>query len=402
MTDPAAGQQPTTTQTPRALGTRTVHPPRPAAAAGRPLSQPIYQASVFAHDDPTTLTDSLDNPRGAYGYSRMANPTVRALEAAAADLEGAELAVATASGMGAIHAVLGSLLSAGGHVVIQESIYGGTTGLFDDMAARWNIEFTAVPGDDPAAVRAALRADTAAVYLETISNPMTAIADIAGIAEVTRGSAAKLVVDNTFASPMGCRPLQLGADVVIHSATKYLGGHDDVTAGIACYADAELGSAAWKFAVATGSTLDPFAAWLVLRGMATLALRMRAAGATAAELADRLRQRDDVLAVHHPSLAGHPQHRLATEQLNGFGPMLAFDLADADAAQQLIGRLQLIQNAPSMGGVETVAMHPASTSHRHYSPRALAAAGIAPGTVRISTGIEEVEDIWTDLRAALG
>lgn len=402
MRNSVDGRGPTSADTDRALATRAVHPPRPPAAAGRPLSPPIYQASVFAHDDPAALTDSLDNPRGAYGYSRMANPTVRALEAAAADLEGAELAVATASGMGSVHAALSSLLSAGGHVVIQESLYGGTTGLFDDLAARWNIAFTPVPGDDPAAVRAALRPHTAAVYLETISNPMTAVADIAGIAEVTKAAGVKLLVDNTFASPLGCRPLALGADVVIHSATKYLGGHDDVTAGVACYSDADLGTSAWKFAVATGSTLDPFAAWLVLRGMATLAVRMRAAGAGAAELANRLRARSEVLAVHHPSLPTHPQHQLATRQLQGFGPMLAFDVADADAAQQLIGRLRLIQNAPSMGGVETVAMHPASTSHRHYTPQALAAAGIAAGTVRISTGIEDVDDIWADLVAALG
>lgn len=392
------------------LATRTVHPPVPTQVQGRPVSVPIYQNTVFAHDDPATLTDSLDNPRGAFGYSRMANPTVRAFEQAVAGLEGAAGSVGVSSGMGAIHTALGSLLQAGGHLVVQDSIYGGTTGLLTDLAARWNIGITQVPGDDPQALAAAITEDTRAVYLETISNPVTRVADLAGMCAIARDRGVKTVVDNTFASPVLCRPLTLGADVVLHSATKYLGGHSDVTAGVVSYARDDDFLAGWKFAVATGVTLDPHAAWLVLRGMQTLALRVNAASANATMLAGKLAGHPAVSVVHHPSRPDHPQHGLAARQLSAFGPMLSFDVRtepDADAAtqiaaaQEVIGRLELVQNAPSLGGVETLAMHPASTSHRHYDDAALAAAGISRGTIRLSTGIEDGADLWADLEQAL-
>lgn len=400
-TPPGATQSGAPTDRPHALSTRAVHTRTPDVQ-GRPVSVPIYQTTVFAHEDVDLLTDSLDNPRGAFGYSRMANPTVRALETTVAGLEGAVGAVATASGMGAIHTALGANLRAGAHLVVQDSIYGGTTGLLEDLRRRWDIDITEVSGADPAALAAALRPDTAAVYLETISNPVTAVADIAGMAAVAREHDVLTIVDNTFASPLLCRPLELGADIVLHSATKYLGGHSDVTLGVVAYADADRFLAGWKYAVGTGVTPDPFGAWLVIRGLQTLALRMREATANATELADRLAARPEVTRVHHPSRPEHPQHALATRMLDGYGPMLSFDLGDDRvAAQALLPRLRLIQNAPSLGGVETLAMHPASTSHRHYDDDALRRAGISPGTIRISTGVEDVEDLWADLSAAL-
>ncbi|WP_211229532.1 trans-sulfuration enzyme family protein [Nakamurella lactea] len=384
------------------LSTRAVHTAAPADVQGRPVSVPIYQTTVYAHDDPALLTDSLDNPRGAFGYSRMANPTVRALENAVAGLEGAVGAVATASGMAAIHTALGANLRAGGHLVVQDSIYGGTTGLLNDLAARWDIRISQVPGDDPVALAAALTPDTAAVYLETISNPVTSVADVAGMSAVARERGVLTVVDNTFASPVLCRPLQLGADIVLHSATKYLGGHSDVTAGLVCYAADDAFVAGWKYAVATGPTMDPFGAWLVIRGLQTLALRVAAATDNAVELAARLAGHPGVGRVHHPSRPDHPQHALAERMLDGPGPMLAFDVtAGRQAAMEVLGRLRLLQNAPSLGGVETLAMHPASTSHRHYDAAALEQAGITDGTIRISTGVEDVEDLWADLSQAL-
>jgi methionine-gamma-lyase len=384
------------------LRTRAVHTEAASQVRGTPVSVPIYQTTVYAHDDPALLTQSLDDPRGAFGYSRMANPTVRALENAIAGLEGAVGAVATASGMAAIHTALGANLTAGAHLVVQDSIYGGTTGLLNDLAARWNIRISEVPGDDPAALAAALQPETAAVYLETISNPVVSVADLAGMCAVARDRGVMSVVDNTFASPVLCRPLELGADIVLHSATKYLGGHSDVTAGVVCYADEQAFVSGWKFAVATGPTMDPFGAWLVIRGMQTRALRMRAATENAVELAGRLAAHPAVGRVHHPSRPDHPQHALASRMLDGFGPMLAFDVtAGRQEAMTVLGRLRLLKNAPSLGGVESLAMHPASTSHRHYDAAALRRAGIADGTIRISAGVEDVEDLWADLKQAL-
>ncbi len=386
----------------RSLATRAVHTAVPTDVQGRPVSVPIYQTTVFAHDDPDLLTDSLDNPRGAFGYSRMANPTVRALETSVAGLENAVGAVATSSGMGAIHTALGANLAAGGHLVVQSSIYGGTTGLLSDLSQRWGIRITQVSGDRPDQLEAALQPDTRAVYLETISNPVTAVADLPAMCAVASRHGVISVVDNTFASPLLCRPLDLGADICLHSATKYLGGHSDVTAGVVTYADGALFEAGWKFAVATGVTPDPFGAWLVIRGLQTLPLRIRAATDNATELAARLAAHPAVSTVHHPSRPNHPQHQLATSMLDGYGPMLSFDVSGGKpAAQAVIGRLRLLQNATSLGGVESLAMHPASTSHRHYDAAALRSAGIADGTVRISTGVEDVEDLWADLSDAL-
>ncbi|MEJ7648966.1 MAG: aminotransferase class I/II-fold pyridoxal phosphate-dependent enzyme [Nakamurella sp.] len=386
----------------QALATRAVHPRVPVDFAGRPVSVPIYQTTVYAHDDIAVQKDSLDNPRGAFGYSRMGNPTVRSLEEVVAGLEGGVGAVATSSGMAAIHTALGANLRAGAHLVVQNSIYGGTSGLLDDLRKRWDLSITFIDGDDPEQLAVALRPNTAALYLETISNPVTAVADIPALTAVAREHGVLSVVDNTFASPMLCRPLSLGADIVLHSATKYLGGHSDVTAGVVVYAQEQQFVDGWKYAVGVGSTPDPFGAWLVIRGIQTLALRMRAATANATELAERLAGHRRVTKVHHPSNPEHPQYSLAAKILDGPGPMLSYDVdGGADAARAVIARLKLIQNAASLGGVETLTMHPVSTSHRTLSDEQLAVAGIVGGTVRLSTGVEEVEDIWADLEQAL-
>jgi methionine-gamma-lyase len=387
---------------PTALSTRAVHVPVPTEVRGRPVSVPIYQTSVFAFDDADAITDALNDPRGQYGYSRFGNPTVRSLEQAIAALEGADSAVATSSGMAAITTAISANVVAGDHLVVQTSIYGGTAGLLADLSRRWGIRITEVPGDDPRALEAAIEPATRLVYLETISNPITAVADIPGMAAVARRHGVLTVVDNTFASPMICRPLEHGADIVVHSTTKYIGGHSDLTGGVVAFADPELFTKGWAYAIGVGMTPDPHAAWLTLRGLQTLPLRVREASANASELAARLAAHPTVHAVHHPSLPGHPQHGLAATLLDRPGAMLSFDLAGgAAAAKQFTSAVSLIQLAASLGGVETLTMHPASSSHRAYTPEQLAAAGIRPGTVRLSTGVEDVDDLWADIARAL-
>lgn len=387
---------------PLSLATRAVHVPSTGDVRGRPVSVPIYQTSVFAHDDPDELTATLNDPRGGFGYSRNANPTVRALEQAIAGLEGAVGAVATSSGMGAIAVAMGAHLHSGSRVVVQEAIYGGTTGLLRDLVSRWGIEVVHVPGNDPHALAAVLEQGADLLYLETISNPMTAVADIAGMSAVAKAAGVITLVDNTFASPMLCRPLELGADIVVHSTTKYLNGHSDVTGGVAAYADEDRYRAGWSYAVTTGVTPDPFAAWLTLRGLQTLSLRMRQSCANAMVLADKLGGHPAVAAVHHPSRTDHPQHSLAARMLDAFGAMLSFDLkGGSDAAHRFLSSVRLVTQAASLGGVETLTVYPAGSSHRMFSDEQLAAAGISRGTVRLSTGIEDVGDIWADLQQAL-
>lgn len=385
----------------QSLSTRVVHPPIPQNVQGRPISVPIYQTSVFAFDSAEEIRDALGDPRGAYAYSRVGNPTVRSLEQAVSGLEGAHNTVATSSGMGAITVAMCPLLEAGDHVVIQESLYGGTMALFADLTKRWGVTFTEIPGTDLDALRAAIQPNTKVLYLETISNPMTNVADIPGMSAVAREHGLITVVDSTFTSPVVCRPLELGADVVVHSTTKYLGGHSDLTGGVACYADEELFKKGWNYAVVIGVTPDPHAAWLTLRGIQTLTLRVRQACSNAEVLAARLAEHPKVVAVHHPSIPTHPQHLLAAKVLDRMGPMLSFDLASLDAAFEFSREVKLIQAAPTMGGVETLTSHPATSSNRGQSEAELAAAGISQGTVRISTGIEDAEDLWADMARAL-
>lgn len=385
-----------------AIQTRCVHAPVPANVRGTPLSVPIYQTSVFAFDDLDEQVQALSDPRLGYSYSRFGNPTVRALEQAINALEGAVDSVAVASGMAAIAVALGAELRSGARVVSQRDLYGGTASLLTDLEQRWGVQVSYVDVADPTAVSAALKPGTSVLFLETISNPMTAVTDIGGLAELARAAGVRTVVDNTFSSPTGCRPLDWGADVVLHSTTKYLGGHDDLTGGVISYADAELHQAGAAYARLIGVTPDPHNAWLTLRGLKTLGVRMRQACANATELARRLSGHPAVAAVHHPSLSSHPQYDLAARLLDQPGAMLAFDLRGGrDAVAALVPRLRLVQLAASLGGVETTISHPVSSSHRGFTAESLAAARITPGTVRLSTGIEDVEDIWSDLESAL-
>ncbi|MEU4101646.1 aminotransferase class I/II-fold pyridoxal phosphate-dependent enzyme [Streptomyces tanashiensis] len=382
--------------------TLAVHPPRVEVTGSRPLGVPLHQGHVFAFDSAEALAEGFTSP-DAFLYARLGNPTVRTLEDAVARLEGGTAGLSFASGMGAINAVLLGLLGSGGHVIAQTCLYGGTYAVLSDLAARWGVDVTYVSGADPEEVRAALRPETRLLYLETIANPTTRVADLPGLAAVAAEAGVPVAVDNTFASPLLCRPLDHGADIVVHSATKYLAGHADVLGGIAVFKDTELYGKVRRHAVEQGASTDPFAAWLTLRGMQTLSLRIERQSASAAELAARLEAHPAVEAVRHPALASHPDRAIAARLLPaGGGGVVSVDLAGGrEAGRTFVEAVRLASLSVSLGDVKTLVMHPASTSHHQLDAAALAAAGIGAGTVRLSVGIEHVEDLWTDLEQAL-
>jgi len=384
------------------LETRAIHAPAAELNGSRPVSVPIYQTSVFAFDDVAACARALDDPSAGFAYSRYANPTTSALEAVAADLEGGTAALATSSGMGAINAVLLGLLRPGDHVIAQQCLYGGTFAVFTALAARYGIDVSYVSGRDPAEVTAAAGPRTRLLFLETIANPTIAVSDLPALIAAGHQAGLTCVVDNTFATPVLCRPIGHGADIVIHSATKYLGGHDDVTIGLVIFAREQPHRPLWKHTVDLGVAADPFAAWLTLRGLKTLALRMERHCANAAHLAGKLAAHPAVTRVHWPGLPGHPDHATAQRILSDFGGMVAFDLAGGrDAGLAFVAGLRLAALAASLGGAETLVLHPASTSHRQMDAASLRAAGIDEGSIRVSVGLEHPDDLWADFEQAL-
>jgi cystathionine beta-lyase/cystathionine gamma-synthase len=382
--------------------TRAIHAAAPDLGPSRPVSVPIYQTSTFAFTDPAACADALNDPAAGFAYSRYANPTTQALEGALADLEGGAGAIATSSGMGAINAVLLSQLRPGDHVIAQQCVYGGTFAVFADLAARHGIAVSYISGRDPAELSAAVQPATRLLYLETIANPTAAVSDMRGLLAAGRAAGLTCVVDNTFATPLLCRPIEHGADIVVHSATKYLGGHDDVTLGVIVTAEAALHHVLWQHATELGVAADPFAAWLTLRGLKTLALRIDRHCTNAASLARQLDAHPAVARVHYPGLPGHPDHAVAAKLLSDFGGMLAFDLAGGrPAGLAFVAGLRVAAMAPSLGGTETLVLHPASTSHRQLDAAGLRAAGISEGTIRVSAGLEHPDDLWADFAQAL-
>jgi cystathionine beta-lyase/cystathionine gamma-synthase len=386
----------------RRFATRAIQGVELPPPTERPLSVPIWQTSTFAFEDAEHYAHTLHQPREGYVYTRYENPTTAALEALVADLEGGAEAMATASGMGAISAVLLSLAAAGEHLVLQRALYGGTFSLASGVAARFGIETSFVDAGDPAAVRAALKPTTRALYVETVANPTMTVADLPALAELAHEAGVHLVVDNTVATPYLCRPLEHGASVVVHSATKYLGGHSDVIGGLAVFADAKVHARVWETMIDLGASADPFAAWLVLRGVKTLPLRMRRHGDNAAALAELLTAHPKVARVYWPGLPDHPSHAVAKRVLDGWSGLLSFDLhGGRQAGRRFIEATRVARLAPSLGGVETLVSHPASTTHRQLDPAALAAAGIGEGMVRVSVGLEDPADLREDFTQAL-
>ena len=368
-----------------------------------PVTVPIYATSTFEVADATELAELLEFARPGHSYSRYSNPTHDALERVLADLEGAEAGLVTASGMAAIHGVVLSLLRSGDELLIPRAVYGGVVGLAREVLDRTGIATVAVDTTDLAAVEAALGPRTRLVWLETISNPTTAMTDIAAVAELAHARGVRVAVDNTFASPALATPLALGADLVVHSTTKYVGGHSDLIGG-AVVGAAEDVAAVRSVVAAVGGNASPWEAFLGLRGVKTLALRMERHSSNALAVARALEGAPGVAGVRYPSLASHPQHELARRVLRGgmAGGMLALDLAGGrEHGERFLGRVEVAVHATSLGSVETLVSHPASSSHRQLSDDELSAAGLGPGTIRVSIGLEDAEDLVADLcRAA--
>ena len=354
---------------------------------------PIYPSSTFYFEGPRQTS--------GYDYTRTKNPTREALEQNLASLEGGAGATAVATGMAAIATVL-HLLPAGAHVIAGNDIYGGTFRLFSSVMPARGLRFSLVDMGDPGAVAAAFEKDTALVWIETPSNPLLRLTDIGAVCALARARGALSCADNTFLSPYLQRPLALGADLVVHSTTKYLNGHSDVVGGAIVAGTRELAERVAATANALGTTCSPYDAWLVLRGVKTLPLRMQAHQKNAAALAAFLAGHARVERVYYPGLPSHPDHALAQRQQHGFGAMLSFDLKGGEAAVfRLVERLKLYAFAESLGGVESLIEHPASMSHAAMTPAALAAAGIGPGLVRVSVGIEDERDLLADMAQAL-
>ncbi len=368
----------------------------------RPTSVPIYQAATFSSADADELGAVTTGAVDGYVYARLGNPTVDALADAVADLHGAEAAFAAATGMAAIHLAVGSLVGAGDRIVATRNLYGTTRSLFTRVLARLGVETVFVDPADRGAVEAALAAaPTRLLYLETISNPTIAVADLPALATLGRRHGAAVVVDNTFASPYLCRPLELGADLVVESATKYLSGHSDVLAGVVA-GSAERIAPVRALHVETGGTLAPFSAFLVLRGLPTLALRMERHAATAARLAAWLETAPGVARVLYPVLPSHPDHPVAARLLPTGGGMLAVELAGgAPAARAFVDALRIPERTASLGSIHTIVVHPPSTTHRQLTPAELDAAGIAAGLLRVSVGLEDPDDLAADVAQAL-
>jgi len=378
------------------FGTRAAHAGRiDVPTSTRPVAMPIYQTSVYAFPD-LDLVEAVQSGRErAYLYARNGQPNADALEKAYADLEGGEAAVSAATGMGAIFAVLFALLKPGAHVVATQHLYGGTFALFEQDLSRYGITTTYIDTNDLGALKSALRPETRLVYVESISNPTVQVADLPGIAGVCRQHGVALVVDNTFASPYLLRPLEHGAHITISSATKFLGGHSDLMAGVAA-GEKALIEAARRSLVLVGAMLDPFAAWLTLRGMKTVHLRVQRQSENALWLATFLRDHPKVELVNYPGLQGHwllPA---------GAGGMLSFAVRGGLAgANQLIRSLQMAEFVPSLGDVTTTVSHPVLTSHRAMSVAQRQSLGITENLVRVSTGVEAIGDILADFANAL-
>ena len=367
-----------------------------------PVNVPIYATSTFEVSDATELAELLEFERPGHSYSRYSNPTHDALERALAELEGGEAALVTASGMAAIHAVVLSILRTGDAVVIPRAVYGGTIGLAASILERSGIRHRTVDTTDRAAVEDALDDGVKLLWLETISNPTTAMADVSSLAELAHARDVLVGVDNTFASPALANPLAMGADVVVHSMTKYIGGHSDFMGGAVVGPAARI-DAARHAMINAGGNASPWEAFLALRGLKTLALRMERHSSNALAVARALEGAPGVDAVGYPGLESHPQHALACRILrNGMaGGMLALELAGGRAGgERFLERVRVAVHATSLGSVETLVSHPASSSHRQLTDADLASAGLSPGMVRVSIGLEDAEDLIADLVAA--
>ena len=387
------------------FGTKAIHAGNVKDAQYGALTTPIFQTSTFVFDSCEQGGRRFAGEEVGYIYTRLGNPTTSVLEAKVAALEGGEACVATASGMGAISSCLWTIAAAGKHILADATLYGCTFALLNHGMTRYGVEVDFIDTSDLEAVRAHLKPNTCAVYLETPANPNLKITDIAAVAKVahTYNKDIKVVCDNTFASPALQNPLRLGADVVVHSATKYLNGHGDVIAGFVV-GSAEFCSEVRMFGLKdmTGAVMDPFCSFLILRGLKTLEIRMQKHCANAKAIAEFLDSHPMVEKVYYPGLKSHEGHDIAARQMADFGGMMSFEVKGGRAAgAKLVNSLHLVTVAVSLGDAETLIEHPASMTHSTYTEEELAASGIAAGLIRLSAGLENAEDIIADLKQAL-
>ncbi len=367
------------------------------------LSSPIFQSATFAFQEPEAIAEAMSAEAHPQFYGRYATPNTKQVEATIARLEGAERALAVASGMAAVSLVLLTFLRQGDHVVAQRTLYPTTTKLLGKKLPELGIECTLVDQVDVAQFEEAVQPNTRLIYTESPANPTLTLTDLEAVAGLARGREILTVTDNTFATPYNQRPLGLGVDIVLHSATKYLGGHSDVVAGVVAGAEAHI-SQMWHTHVMLGAVLHPFEAWLLQRGLRTFAMRMARHNENGLAVARFLASHTAVARVHYPGLEEHPQHNLARKQMpGGYGGMVCFELQGGrEAGYNLLKRVQLVTQAVSLGGVHSLITHPASTISIVQSEDMKAASGVRPGLVRLSVGVEDAEDIIADLAQALG
>lgn len=380
--------------------TKAVHGGK-MADTHKSVAPPIYQTATFYYDTAEEGARLGREIPPGYVYTRWANPTTRAFEEKVALLEGAEDALATASGMAAVSTAVMTALRPGDHAVAPAAIYQATYLLFAEILPGYGIETTVIPDGAVASYERALRSTTRLLYIETPNNPLLGITDIAAVAALARGRGAMTIADNTFATPYNQTPIALGVDVVVHSATKYLGGHHDLTAGVLA-GSAEFITRSKRWLRTFGATIDPFAAWLGMRGMITLGLRVERQNASAGRLAEFLAAHQKVERVYYPGLTSHPGHALARLQMRGYSGMLSFEVRGGyDAGVRALEALRVAKRATSLGGTTTLVSHPASLSSVHMPRGVREAAGITDGLIRVSVGIEDVEDLVEDFRVAL-
>jgi methionine-gamma-lyase len=385
----------------KGLQTRLAH----AAEAHNPtpgVAPAIFQTSTFRLATPEEGADLATQVAPSTFYTRYGHPNAKQVEAAVADLEGAEAALAAGSGMAAITIAVMSNLSAGDHIVAQNTHYTSALSLVAHTLPRYGIEVTQVDQTDTEAFARAIRANTRVIYTESPTNPTLDLTDLRATADLAHSAGALAITDNTFSSAYNQRPHELGYDLVVHSATKYLNGHADVAAGVIT-GSKELIASAWEYLRVYGPVLHPFEAWLLRRGLQTYGIRMAVHNRNAMQVAQFLHEHPAVERVYYPGLPSHPQHELAKRQMvGGFGGMLSFEVKGGyDAAYRVIGRTEVCVLAVSLGGIETLITHPASMVHTHQSDEERATAGISPSLIRLSVGIEDVEDIMEDLDRAL-
>jgi cystathionine gamma-synthase len=382
-------------------GTASVWAGEESPGDGNPTVTPIVRSVTFGYDDLENWTDAALGHRPGHIYSRNTNPTVEVFEEKLRILEGAEAATSFSTGMAAISGTLFSLLSKGDRVVSIRDTYGGTNKIFNDWLPRFGVEAKLCETTDHEEIEREIAAGAQMVYLESPTNPTLKVLDLARLAAAGRAVGATVVVDNTFASPLNQRPLELGADIVLHSATKFLGGHSDVLGGIACGSKALI-RRLFEYREINGATLAADSAYMITRGMKTLELRVERQNANALAIAEFLHDHAGVAAVYYPGLPSDPGHEIACSQMSGFGGLLAFDLPGGlEEVGRFLSRLRFAHRAASLGSVGTLVGPPATTSHVELTIEERQAAGIPEGLIRYSVGIENVEDLIADLDAAL-